>query len=64
MRFFMHEGASSWGFIGVLMYSNVPLSWEYGNILVFSLDGQSNLSVISVYSTRRSKFYMGKSRSI
>ena len=52
------------GYIGILFYYNVPLSWAYADSLGFSLDGRSNLSVISACSTRLYQFCMGKSGSV
>ena len=52
------------GDIGVLLYSNLQLSWAYDDSLGLSLDERSKLSVISACSTRRSQFCTRKSGSV
>ena len=50
--------------MGVLLQSNVPLSWAYTESLVLSIEGRSKLSVISACSNRQCQLYMGKSGSL
>ena len=52
------------GGMGVLLQSNVPLSWAYTESLVLSIEGRRKLSVISACSNRQCQLYMGKSGSL